>query len=68
MGVEQSWSAGPGEGGVTAVHASPGVRSDWSSGDPDFSRSDPHSVPHTPGPGVLLWGQQIWPARGQQGG
>lgn len=54
MGFEQSRSAGPGEGGGAAAHTCRGVRSDRSGGVPGFSWSDPHSVPHTPGVGVLL--------------
>lgn len=68
MGSEQFWSAGPGETGASAEHTCLGDRSDRSSSVPDFSWSDPHSVPHSPRPGVLLWGQQIWPAGAQQGG
>lgn len=68
MGFEQSRSAGSGEGGVTAVHACPGVRSVRRSGDPDCCRGDPLSVPHAPRLGILLWGQQVRPAGAQQGG
>lgn len=57
MGFEQFWSAGPGETGASAEQTCLGDLSDRSSGVPNFSWSDPHSVPHSPRPGVLLWGQ-----------
>lgn len=68
MGFKQLRSAGSGEGGATAASPWPRVYVDRSTSDPDCSWREPHSLPHTLRPGVLLRGQQRGTTRTQQGG